>query len=354
MVIKIVLLLAFVTGLKFLYSSFGKSDATTEGPIDEMWWNGLSDEWKTIFIINQNFQKQQVDIFKLQNEYINRLNAVGENDHSEMNTSLYRFDAEKRFSLGYADLHARAIRKNHIIKNDRIDLTTLASLDTIYMVNGPGDLTPLLKFPHLKVLIINDCGIDNTIPVREQLLDLAALKYLKELKVLHCSSRALQSFAPLKNVVSLEELHCTNSGVTSLAPLKKLVNLRALSLGSQVTDMSIIPSFKNLESLYFSGAKRIPNLSRLKKLKKLCLVESELSIVNSSYRISDIRFMKDLAALEFLDVDYTSYKGSLDELNPLQNLKAIALPPVNSSKMLEFKKEHIDCIIINAFQFERY
>ena len=63
MTIKTLLLLAFMIGFKFLYSSFVKSDETTEGPINEMWWNELSDEWKTIFIINQNFQKQNVGIF---------------------------------------------------------------------------------------------------------------------------------------------------------------------------------------------------------------------------------------------------------------------------------------------------
>jgi hypothetical protein len=350
---KLLVFIMLIAGLKIFFSLVSTPGYPAETPIDQEWWDGLSEEWKTILLINQNFQKQNVDIFTLQNDYINRLNTAGEADYSPMNQSLQELHEAKRFSLSYSDMYARAIRTNYLIQNDSIDLPTLANLETLYMVNGPGDLTPLKKFPHLKVLIINYCGGDSNVPMAEQLLDVEPLKYLTELKVLHCSSIALKSLTPIKDLVNLEELNCDNSSVTSLAPLKNLTGLKRLSFGANVTNAGAISHLKNLEELYMSGCKQLPNLSKLKKLQKLCISESELAIVDSHYRITNIGFLKDLTKLEFLDLQYTSYKGNLDALYGLKNLKAITLPPVSSSDMQAFKKTNESCVIINSFQFDR-
>lgn len=108
-----------------------------------------------------------------------------------MNKSLNELFEMKKFSPGYRDFYARALRYKFVKKNDIIDLATLGDLDNIYMVNGPGDLTPLKKFSYLKIMILTDCGIDNAIPVAKQVLDLEPLRYLKKLQILHCSSTAL-------------------------------------------------------------------------------------------------------------------------------------------------------------------
>ena len=342
-----------LAGLQFLFNSFSTAESKAGSSIDKAWWDGLSKEWKTIFLINQNFKKQRLDIFSLQNDYINRLNDEGEEDYSEMNKSLHDLNQIKKFSLGYNDLYARALREKHVVKNDIIDLATLADLDMLYMVNGPGDLTPLKNFPHLKILIINDCGIGYNVPLNKQILNLEPLKYLKELEVLQCSSNALQSLEAIKDLTNLQEVICDNSSVTNVAPLKNLVNLKKLSFGSNVNSADVISQLENLEELYMNGCTKIPDLSNLKKLKKLSIGENDLSVIDANYRITSIGFLKNLPALEFLDLDNTSFKGSLDVINPLQNLKAITVPPVNTAVMQEFKKNHKDCIIINAFKYER-
>ena len=346
------LLIALVCSLKLLFSSPNIS-TNNSAPIDKEWWNKLDEKWKSIFLINQNFKNQGVDIFKLQHEYINRLNAPGEEDYSAMNKSLHDLNDLNKFSLGYDDLFARALRTNQVTKNDVVDLQTIAKLDTLYMVNGPGDLSPLKDLQHLKVLIINFCGIDNTGSGSKQLLNLEPLKYLTKLKVLHCSSIALRSLSPIKSLLSLEELYCDNSNVTNLDPIKKLTSLRKLSIGSKVTNATAISKLINLEELYINGCKQLPDLSKLKQLKKLCISESELSIVNSAYRINDIIFLKNLKQLEFLDLNNTSYKGRLSSLYDLSNLKAITLPPVNPTEMHAFRNINNRCVIINSFQFER-
>jgi Leucine-rich repeat (LRR) protein len=351
-VITIIATIILAATFKGMISAFSKPQVAPETPIDKAWWDGLSEEWKTILLINQNFSKQHVDFFKLQNHYINRLNVGNEDGYTELNTSLRDLYEKEKFSLSYSDLYSRALKHESLIAGDSIDLSTLKDLDRIYMVSGPGDLTPLKKFPNLKVLIINYCGIDNSKPLSGQALDLEPLRNLKLLEYLHCSSPTLRSLEPIKDLTNLLELHFDNSDITSLSPLKNLQKLESLSFGSKVKAAEVVARLSNLRELYIDGCKKIPDLSKLKKLQKLCIVENEFALVNESYRILNINFLKDLLSLEYLDLELTSYRGTLEGLKPLQQLKAVTLPRVKISVMNEFQNDHQDCVIINSFEFE--
>lgn len=353
MTLKIIVFIFLIAGMKLLYHTPATNAIASETPIDKAWWDALSEEWKMILLINQNFSKQRSDIYTLQNEYINRMNSETEDDYSEMNKSLHDLNELKKFTLGYADFYARAIRYKFVIGNDQIDLATLGDLDRIYMVNGPGDLEPLKKFSNMKVLILNDCGVENAVSTDSQLLNLEPLRHLKKLQVLQCASNALKSIEPIQELVELQELNIDNSSVTDLSPLRNLINLELLSVGTKVETAAVVAKMVSLKALYLRGCKQIPDLSKLKQLKKLAIGENELSIIDGSYRIKTIEFLKDLTNLEYLDLDNSSYKGSLALLDSFQHLKAITLPPVNSVTMLEFKKRHNRCVIINAFRYER-
>lgn len=332
--------------------SQSKNTISSETTIDKIWWDGLSDEWKNILLINQQFSKQQVDFYALQDTYINRMQAAGEAGYSPLNTSLRELNDKKRFSLGYTDFYARAIRMKWLIKDDRIDLEALKNLDKIYMVNGPQDLTPLKKFTGLKVLIMNFCGIDVNAPLRRQRVDLEPLRYLTKLEILHCAFTPLKTLEPIKRLINLRELNCENSGETDLSHVRNLVKLEKLSCGPGIKKEAVIARLVNLTELYLSACKKIPPIAKCKKLQKLSVSEGEMAIVRAGYRITNIDRVEDLTALEFLDLNFTSYKGNLQVLNRL-HLKAITLPPVNSTTMEEFKAQHPKCIIINAYQYER-
>ena len=131
-----------------------------------------------------------------------------------------------------------------------------------------------------------------------------------------------------------------------------MVNLERLSVGSKVKNAPVIGQLINLKALYLRGCKQIPNLSRLENLKRLTIEENEMATIDDSYRIKSIDFLRSLTNLEYLDLDNTSYKGNLALLDSFQNLIAITLPPVNSAAMLEFKKNHNNCVIINASLYE--
>jgi len=349
--IKLFVLISILACIKLFYNSRQKVDLA-ETPIDATWWNGLTDEWRTILTINQNFKRNGVNVFRLQHDYVNRLNKAREDDYSEMNKGLREFNEANRFSLGYPDLFARALKTKYVPRSEPVDLSTLAALDTLYMVNGPADLTPLQKFPHIQVLIINYCGIDNAAPGSKKVLDLAPLKYLKELRVLHCSSPALESIEPLENLTGLEELHCELSNIKSLAPLKNLRMLKKLNVGSQVEKASVIATLENLEELNITGFRTIPDLSRLKKLTSLCISENELALVNRAYRMNNLDFLTGLLHLTYADLSATSYKGDLSAMDHLQHLKAVSLPAEGRSRVDEFKSTHQTCVIVNSFEFE--
>jgi len=351
MTTKITFLIVFLTGLILFYTSCFTEASTPETPIDKAWWNGLSDEWKTIFLINQNLSRQKVNIYLLQKEYMNRLNS-GEKEISEMNKSLYDLMEEQKFSLSYNDFYARAIRKNHVVHRDSIDLETLGELQTLYMVGGPGDLSPLRKFPNLCVLIMNYSGIGYNVPIKNQMLDLEPLKNLTNLQVLNCSSTPLKSLEPIRNLVNLEELICDNTKLTSLNALKKLTKLKKLSFGGNV-DNAKVSHLENLEELYLKGCKSVSSLSGLKKLRRLSIAESEYAIVNDRYRINSLAFLKDMTELQFLDIGNTSYRGSLNVLNGLKNLRAVTLPGISEATASDFQNNHKNCVIINSFEFIR-
>lgn len=353
MILKLTALICLMGVFRLLYPTVCKHQIAGEAPIDKAWWDALSPEWKTILLINQNFSRQQTDLYKVQHGYINRLNSENEDDYSEMNKSLHELNEMNKFGLGYPDFYARALRYKFVTANDHIDLATLGDLDKIYMVNGPGDLTPLKKFTKLKVLILNDCGIDDASPLHSPVLNLQPLRYLNKLQVLHCSSNNLGSLEPVKDLTNLLELRLDNSSVKDLSPLKNLVNLELLSVGSKVENASVIARLVNLKALYLSGCKRVPDLSKLKKLTRLALGENELAVIDGSYRITNIAFLEPLSNLEYLDLDNSSYRGSLSLLDSFQQLKAITLPPVSSTIMREFKEHHSSCIIINAYRYER-
>jgi hypothetical protein len=60
---------------------------------------------------------------------------------------------------------------------------------------------------------------------------------------------------------------------------------------------------------------------------------------------------KNLRALEFLDFNLTSYKGDLEPLNNLAQLKAVTLPRVSTANMMAFKPAHPGCVVVNEYAF---
>ncbi|HLP95170.1 MAG TPA: hypothetical protein VK168_14100 [Saprospiraceae bacterium] len=352
MTVKILAGILLLFGLKWLYDySFTRQEELPEKPIDQAWWDGLSDEWQNILRINQYFHRHQVDFYAVQQAYIQRLNEEDDSTTSVYNLPLREWLEKQTYLLSYQDLYAR-VRKSHPDTDaDSIDLNRLAQLDRIYMVSGPGDLSPLKKFPKLRILVINYCGINHSLPIDEQVINLEPLRKLTQLEQLYCVSPALKTLEPIKGLQKLTTLHCQNSDVSTLEPVKNLTQLEHLAFGAKVKKAAVLGRFHNLKTLHISGCQEIPDLSGLKNLQQLSIVENELALVNSSFRIKSLDFLENLPALEVLDLELTSYRGSLDALKNHSQLKAVTLPRVSSADMQAFKQAHPGCRIVNEYEW---
>ncbi|MBL7809108.1 MAG: hypothetical protein JNN28_14910, partial [Saprospiraceae bacterium] len=338
-------------GLKWLYNSFPQQEELPEQPIDQAWWNGLSQEWQNILRINQYFHRHQVDFYAVQQAYIQRMKEEDDPAESELNTPLREWLQKQTYLLSYQDMYARVRKDYPDPESDSIDLNSLSQLDRIYMVSGPGDLSPLKKFPKLKMLVINYCGINHSLPMDQQVINLEPLRKLTQLEQLYCVSPALKSLEPIKGLSRLTILHCQNSDVHSLEPVKNLSQLENLAFGAKVKNASVLERLHNLKTLHIDGCKQIPDLSRLKNLQQLSIVENELALVNSSFRINNLDFLQNLSSLEVLDMELTSYRGSLERLKNLLQLKAVTLPRVSTADMRAFKQEHEGCRILNEYEW---
>lgn len=101
MLLKLVAVLILLGGVIFLCISCARSTPTVEAPIDQAWWDGLSEEWRTILLISQNLSKQHADIYAVQQGYMKIMHSSDEQDVSELNKSLHRLNAERMFRLSY-------------------------------------------------------------------------------------------------------------------------------------------------------------------------------------------------------------------------------------------------------------
>ncbi|MBN8678253.1 MAG: hypothetical protein J0M29_08510 [Chitinophagales bacterium] len=351
MTVKILAGILLIIGLKWLYEAFPRQKELPEKPIDQAWWDGLSTEWQAILRINQYFYRHQVDFYTVQQAYIQRLKGQEDPEDSMYNTPLRDWLQKQTYLLSYEDMYARVRKSYPDTEADSIDLKTLAQLEQIYMVSGPGDLSPLKKFPNLKILVINYCGINHSLPIDEQVINLEPLRKLTQLEQIYCVSPALKTLEPIKGLSKLTTLHCQNSNVSSLEPIKNMSQLEHLAFGDKVKKAAVLGRLHNLKTLHISGCQEIPDLSGLQNLKQLSIVENELALVNSSFRIKSLDFIQNLKTLEVLDLELSSYRGSLEKLKPMLHLKAVTLPRVSSADMQAFKQAHPDCRIVNEYEW---
>jgi Leucine-rich repeat (LRR) protein len=132
-----------------------------------------------------------------------------------------------------------------------------------------------------------------------------------------------------------------------------LKNLKYLSFGSGIEKGDVVSKLVNLEELYIDGCKQLPNLRRLARLKKLCVSEGEMVVVNSSYRINKLSFLENLTQLEYLDINRTSYSGSSKEFEQLSKLKAVTFPSsMYNDDVQDFIKRNKAIKVLNAYEFE--
>jgi hypothetical protein len=338
----------------------------------EAWWNGLTPEWRRVFIhtagLTGNPEKEELH----QIIRIKEINIAGNQQIQDLKPlsnlpMLAQLNAQRSGITSLEPLTSLAdlreinfsetkvmsvaplgnLPKIEKILMDNTLVTTLQplndreSLRYIYC-----DITPVSHREVLKVmellpqcLIIYQTGLlqswwgdlpdiwkslaDEFLvagqePGREQLQQFVNMKKLNLTNAPGIEGRSLE-FKDLDNIekfVLLEELHFTNTSITSLEPLRGMNTLRALNCpNNPVESLEPLSEVRNLQTLNVQSTP-VSNLEFLSGLTNL----KQLNI--SGTLIRNLKGLEYLENIEQLDAYNTSIRR-LNELENLQNLKLV-------------------------------
>jgi hypothetical protein len=228
-----------------------------------VWWNGLSDGWKTIF--GKELKVNDTLTFNRVSEFDDSLAVV--------NNQKIKVDGGRIYNLILQIIKMRDI---DISGNSSVSslepLGKLSSLMNINISNTPvSDLMPLRNLNAVEIL---DCS--GTL-----ITTLEPLKYAVNIKELRLKKTQIKSIAVLSGFSSLEVLDITNTPVDSLEPLRDLTGLRNLQCESSgIKDLKPLAGLVNLALLNFSGT-HVSDADPLKNCKKLMRVAFDETKVNS-------------------------------------------------------------------------
>lgn len=197
---------------------------------------------------------------------------------------------------------------------------------------NPINLKPISYLSNLEELELSSFTLE----------DISPLKYLHNLKRLSIAyltrrdsggSTSYSVFNSLQENTKLERLKIIKCSLRAIPPISNFENIIELNLAvNDISDISILRRFTNIEELNLSNNKRIENFSSLEYLSKLTSLDlcstkfgnlEEISdlillkILNlSNTQIVDIKSIACLNSLEYLNLS----DNQIPDLSPLQNL----------------------------------
>jgi len=148
---------------------------------------------------------------------------------------------------------------------DREQLAQITSIKSLDLKNNSGisSLKPLEKLIDLEVLKFSDTDV----------MDLTAIKNLKNLTELKCSRNPIRSLEPLSGLIKLETLDCSNTQIDNLEYIQNLTNLKVLKVsGTKIRNLKYLDKLHKLQHLEFSSTsvrwlKPIMELNNIKTIK---------------------------------------------------------------------------------------
>ncbi|MDD2369415.1 MAG: hypothetical protein PHQ90_08940 [Sulfuricurvum sp.] len=206
--------------------------------------------------------------------------------------------------------------------------------------------------------------------------DISLLRYFPNLQKIDLSTNEIMSLKPLEKMVHLRDLDIISNPVTDFSPLVKLKNLEQLEISNaEITDITAIGQIPSLKSLtiYSDGLKDISPLGNLINMEKLrvssdevtdiCALNSLVKLkeldIDGCSKVSDISCLKDLKALEKLNISNTAVKAidvvqeyknlvvfngndSIQDMSPLVGLEKLQAADTRSVTLLECSPQTID------------
>ena len=144
-----------------------------------------------------------------------------------------------------------------------------------------------------------------------EIITLDALCEMSDLTWLDISGTSIEDLAPVRNLNKLEVLHANSTLIEDLSSLKYNITLKELEVANTtIDDLSVLTALRNLEKLDVSNT-QINRLTPLKSCPNL------ISLNVGGTRISNVGILHDLAKLKSLDISNTTIR----DLSPIAGLK---------------------------------
>lgn len=183
-------------------------------------------------------------------------------------------------------------------------------------------------------------------PTDEQLEEISKMVFLDI-----SGNKELKTLKPAAQLVILEVVKCNGSSIESLDGLENLTNLRELdcSDNDNINSLKSIANLVNLEKLN-CGNTMVKSLAPIRGMKKLRNLDLHYTT------IIDLRILRDLTAIEYLNVsnnislyslDGVNYmfelrelycnNTNIDDLSPLEKLPHLAVVDVSNTKVFSLR-----------------
>lgn len=359
-----------------LLFSLAASSLQAQDKIGTEWWEGLSEDWKKIFIEQAGISEapSRKDFKAI--EKMTAINCSGYDDLGDPRDIRSLKPLELLGNLEKIDCSASQIE----------DLAPLANMQELKVLNISStyveSLKPLSALTKLEEIycaysFINTLeGLENCENLRKvdvakaefddfssAPFDLQSLTSFKKLKVLALEATGITSLAPLMSLVELEELRISRNQVYDLTPLTVMLNLKKLEIfQTQVSDLEPLTYLTSLEFLNCSENSNIVDISPVEKLPNLKVIFFSRTGVSSLEPLRKLEKIKELTFSETYVENLTPLTGkssittiicteapikSIDPVLTLENLNIFYFrgSMIGNNEIEAFKEQKPNCEI---------
>lgn len=353
-----------------------KSDLEDEAALDETEESQIATyasdeeaEQKTLYMnnpifISRNLGTGEVDSFKISYTDDSVCDAVIElNKYGSGWSSKYiTFNPKKAGSTTITiknssdeTVYTAQITVNDTLPEDAVEIKDIALRSSLldYDTNKDG----YVSYDEIKAIdfiyVDNDKGAT--------LEDISCLKYAENLETCYLDNTNISDLTPIADLKNLKKLYIYNDKkIADISALKNLTQLAILNIsGTKVTDITSLATLKNLERLDISKTDitNISAIGNLKDLKWLNMNDSKVTDISALKSATALRYflakntgISDITPLcmaEYLHnvfLDNCSNISTITPLYELENLKylSVAGTKVSDDERLEITKKYLE------------
>ena len=255
-------------------------------------------------------------------------------------------------------------------------LTELETLDLSGSLVSAETLGYIGALPKLNALTLSGCGLSNILPLADaetitvldlsdnSISDIGALSAFTGLTHANLNRNAIASLEPLRGLSALQELNAAENKLTSLDPLSACKQLKILDISSNaVTSIAPLAPMRELVALS-AGGNALTDASGLAgciSLERLDLSNNQLTNVDAIKNLTNLTRLDfsrnsvaqipDLSGAAKLQQFYASYNSELADISSLAGLAALNYVDVDYTDVaeIEFLKDCPNLVQINAF-----